>query len=207
MALATTRRSGMMLYSDPTSPYSHRTRLVVAEKGINVEVIDVKPGLLPEDLIDVNPYNTMPTLVDRELVLYDSRVIMEYLDERYPHPPLLAVDPVSRAKTRLVQFRIEQDWYGLIPELVVRSDKRNAKARQMFAEGLVSSAEVFAAMPYFLSEEMTLADCCLVPLLWRLPSFGVEVPEKGPVAEYMKRMFDRPGFQDSLSEYERDLRD
>lgn len=207
MAQVTTRRSGMVLYSDPTCPYSHRTRMVVAEKGINVEVVDVKPGQLPEDLIDVNPYNTLPTLVDRELVLYDSRVIMEYLDERYPHPPLLAVDPVSRAKTRLVQYRIEQDWYGLIPELTVRSDKRNTKARQMFRDSLAGSAEVFAAMPFFLSEELTLADCCLVPLLWRLPSFGVELPEKGPVAEYMKRMFNREGFQESLSDYERDLRD
>lgn len=207
MAHVATRRPAMMLYSDPTSPYSHRTRLVVAEKGVNVEIIDVKPAQPHEDLVDINPYNTLPTLVDRDLVLYDSRVIMEYLDERYPHPPLLAVDPVSRAKTRLVQFRIEQDWYGLIPELTVRSDKRNVKARQLFREGLAASAEVFAAMPYFLSQELTLADCSLVPLLWRLPSYGVEVPERGPVAEYMKRMFDRPSFQESLSEYERDLRD
>jgi len=200
-------RSGMTLYSDPTCPYSHRTRLVVAEKGIAVDVVDAQPGRLPEDLIDLNPYNSMPTLVDRDLVLYDSRVIMEYLDERFPHPPLLPVDPVSRAKTRLVLYRIESDWYSLLPDLGSRSDKRVAKARKALADGLQASGEVFSAMPFFLSAELSLVDCCLAPLLWRLPLYGVELPARSPVRDYMKRMFARPAFQESLSEAEREMRD
>jgi RNA polymerase-associated protein len=197
----------MTLYSDPTCPYSHRTRLVVAEKGIAVDVVDAQPGRLPEDLIDLNPYNSMPTLVDRDLVLYDSRVIMEYLDERFPHPPLLPVDPVSRAKTRLVLYRIENDWYSLLPDLGSRSDKRVTKARKALADGLQASGEVFSAMPFFLSAELSLLDCCLAPLLWRLPLYGVELPARSPVQDYMKRMFARPAFQESLSEAEREMRD
>ena len=197
----------MTLYSDPTCPYSHRTRLVVAEKGIGVDVVDAQPGRLPEDLIDLNPYNSLPTLVDRDLVLYDSRVIMEYLDERFPHPPLLPVDPVSRAKTRLVLYRIESDWYSLLPDLGSRSEKRVAKARKALADGLQASGEVFSAMPFFLSAELSLVDCCLAPLLWRLPLYGVELPARSPVRDYTKRMFARPAFQESLSEAEREMRD
>ena len=203
----TARRSGMTLYSDPTCPYSHRTRLVVAEKGINVDIVDAQPGHLPEDLIDLNPYNSMPTLVDRDLVLYDSKVIMEYLDERFPHPPLLPVDPVSRAKSRLVQHRIEHDWYGLITDLGSRSEKRVSKARKALADGLQASGEVFSAMPFFLSNELTMVDCMLVPLLRRLPVYGVELPARSPALDYMKRMFARPAFQESLSEGEREMRD
>jgi RNA polymerase-associated protein len=207
MTQAIARRSGMILYSDPTCPYSHRTRLVVAEKGINVEIVDAQPGHLPEDLIDLNPYNSMPTMVDRDLVLYDSRVIMEYLDERFPHPPLLPVDPVSRAKSRLVQHRIENDWYGLITDLGSRSEKRVTKARKTLADGLQASGDVFSAMPFFLSAELSLIDCILVPLLWRLPVYGVELPARSPAHDYMKRMFARPAFQESLSEAEREMRE
>lgn len=201
------RRSGMTLYSDPTCPYSHRTRLVIAEKGINVDIVDCQPGRLPEDLIDLNPYNSMPTLVDRDLVLYDSKVIMEYLDERFPHPPLLPVDPVSRAKSRLVQHRIEYDWYGLITDLGSRSEKRVSKARKALADGLQASGEVFSAMPFFMSAELSMIDCCLAPLLWRLPVYGVELPARSPALGYMKRMFARPAFRESLSEAEREMRE
>lgn len=201
------RRSGMTLYSDPTCPYSHRTRLVIAEKGINVDIVDAQPGHLPEDLIDLNPYNSMPTLVDRDLVLYDARVIIDYLDERFPHPPLLPIDPVSRAKSRLVQHRIERDWFGLIPDLGSRSEKRVTNARKLLLEGLQSSGELFAALPFFMSSELSVLDCCLAPLLWRLPVYGIDLPARGPAQDYMRRMFARPAFRASLSEAEREMRE
>lgn len=208
MGVVANKRSVMMLYSDPLCPYSHRARIVLAEKGINVDVQYVDPANLPEDLIDLNPYQTLPTLVDRDLVLYDARVIMEYLDERFPHPPLMPVDPVSRAKSRLVVYRIERDWFSLVPDLESGTEKKAAKARQMLSESLTASAEVFAAMPFFLSEEFTMVDACLAPLLWRLPKYGVELPSAArPVLQYAERIFSRSSFQDSLSEAERELRE
>jgi len=208
MGVVANKRSVMMLYSDPLCPYSHCARIVLAEKGINVEVQYVDSANLPEDLIDLNPYQTLPTLVDRDLVLYDARVIMEYLDERFPHPPLMPVDPVSRAKSRLVMYRIERDWFSLLPDLESTCEKKAAKARQVLSDSLTASAEVFAAMPFFLSEEFTLVDACLVPLLWRLPTYGVELPAAAkPVLQYAERIFSRSSFQDSLSESERELRE
>jgi RNA polymerase-associated protein len=181
--------------------------MVLAEKGINVEVQFVEPNKMPEDLLDLNPYNSLPTLVDRDLVLYDSRVIMEYLDERFPHPPLMPVDPVSRAKSRLVRFRVEEDWYSLIPDLQSSGEKKSSNARKMLRDSLTASAEVFAIKPFFLSDEFSMADCYIAPLLWRLESYGVELPkEAAPVLDYAERIFARPGFQESLTEAERELR-
>src|SRR5918999_4878195 len=121
----------MTLFSAPNDPWSHRTRIVLAEKGISIDIVSVEPGKFPEDLLDLNPYHSVPTLVDRDLVLYDSRVIMEYLDERFPHPPLMAVDPVSRAKSRLALYHIERDWYSLLPDFVAGGDKRSIAGRQI----------------------------------------------------------------------------
>ena len=208
MALVANRRSVMNLFSSTTCPQSHRVRMVLAEKGITVEIIDVDASHKPEDLIDLNPYNTVPTLVDRELVLYDSHTIMEYLDERFPHPPLMPVDPVSRARTRLALFRIEQDWYGLVNALESKGEKTSAKARKELRDSLTSSAEVFAAKPYFLSDEFTLADASIVPILWRLTRYRVELPRQAkPVLDYAERMFERESFQASLSEAEREMRE
>ncbi len=182
--------------------------MVLAEKGITVDIIDVDDANKPEDLIDLNPYNTVPTLVDRELVLYDSRTIMEYLDERFPHPPLMPVDPVSRARTRLALFRIEQDWYGLVSALESKGEKTSAKARKELRDSLTSSAEVFAAKPYFLSDEFTLVDASIVPILWRLTRYRVELPRQAkPVLDYAERMFGRESFRASLSEAEREMRE
>jgi len=111
------RRSVMTLFSAPADPWSHRTRLVLAEKGIAIELVNVDPNALPEDLIDLNPYHSVPTLVDRDLVLYDSRVIIEYLDERFPHPPLMPIDPVTRAQFRVALYRVERDWYALAHDI------------------------------------------------------------------------------------------
>ena len=206
MAVVANRRSVMTLFSSPTSPDSHRVRMVLAEKGITVEIVDVDATNKPEDLIDLNPYNTVPTLVDRELVLYDSRAIMEYLDERFPHPPLMPVDPVSRARSRLALYRIEKDWYELVPALESRGEKTASKARKMLRDSLTAGAEVFAAKPYFLSDEFSLVDAAIVPILWRLQRYKVELPRQAkPVIQYAERMFARESFQASLSEAEREM--
>ncbi len=208
MALVANRRSVMNLFSSGICPHSHSVRMVLAEKGITVEIVDIDVNQKAEDLLDLNPYNTVPTLVDRELVLYDPHTIIEYLDERFPHPPLMPVDPVSRARTRLALYRIQQDWYELVPALESKGEKTSAKARKQLSDSLTASAEVFAAKPYFLSDDFSLVDTMVVPILWRLPKYRIELPRQAkPVADYAKRMFERESFQASLSEAEREMRE
>jgi RNA polymerase-associated protein len=206
MALVANRRSVMTLFSSATDPESHRVRLVFAEKGITVEVVDVDAGNKPEDLVDLNPYNSVPTLVDRELVLYDPRTIMEYLDERFPHPPLMPVDPVSRARARLALYRIEKDWYPQLPALESKSEKVYTKARKILRDSLTSSAEVFGAKPFFLSDEFSLVDATIIPVLWRLKHYRIELPRQAkPVMQYAARMYARESFQASLTDAEREM--
>jgi RNA polymerase-associated protein len=206
MALVANRRSVMTLFSSTTDPESHRVRLVFAEKGITVEVVDVDASNKPEDLSDLNPYNSVPTLVDRELVLYDPRTIMEYLDERFPHPPLMPVDPVSRARARLALYRIEKDWYEQLPALESRSEKVFTKARKILRDSLTASAEVFSAKPFFLSDEFSLVDATIIPILWRLKHYRIELPRQAkPVMQYAARMFERDSFRASLSDAEREM--
>ena len=206
MAVIANRRSVMTLFSRPTDIHSHRTRLVLAEKNINIEIANVAGPDLPEDLMDLNPYHTVPTLVDRDLTLYDSRVIIEYLDERFPHPPLMPVDPVTRAQFRLALFRIEKDWYAIAEE-ADPDGKLSAKSRKMLRESILQGAELFAAKPFFLSEEFSLVDCTIAPILWRLPLYGIELgSEAEAIEEYMKRVFERRSFQQSLTELEHEMR-
>ena len=209
MAVVANRRSVMTLFSRPTCPHSHRVRLVLAEKSINIEIVNVEGPKLPEDLLDLNPYHSVPTLVDRDLVLYDSRVIIEYLDERFPHPPLMPVDPVTRAQFRLALFRIEKDWYTLAEQIEEAQErKQSTKARKILREGLLSSAEVFKAKTFFLSDEFSLVDCTIAPVLWRLPFYGIELPSQAqPIIQYMDSVFSRNSFQDSLTELEREMRE
>jgi len=196
----------MTLYSNPRSAYSHRVRLVLAEKNITVDIVDADPQDLPGDVMDLNPYGTLPVLVDRELVLYESRIIMEYLDERFPHPPLLPVDPVSRASARLYLFRVDHDWYRLM-SLILASGKEVQGARKQLRDSLVRSAGVFGGKPFFMSDEFSLVDCSIAPLLWRLPSLGVELPTQAKAIQaYAERMFRRDSFVRSLTEPERELR-
>lgn len=208
MAVIANRRSVMTLFSKPTCIHSHRTRLVLAEKNINIEVASVDGPDLPEDLMDLNPYHTVPTLVDRDLVLYDSRVIIEYIDERFPHPPLMPVDPVTRAKFRLALFRIEMDWYQLAEQFDAEGDRKlPAKSKKMLRESILASVELFAAMRYFLSEDFSLVDCTIAPILWRLPVYGIDLGSQAePIEIYMKRVFERPSFQVSLTELEQEMR-
>ena len=208
MAVIASRRSVMTLFSRPTEIHSHRTRLVLAEKNINIEIATVIGSDLPEDLMDLNPYHTVPTLVDRDLTLYDSRVIIENLDERFPHPPLMPVDPVMRAQFRLALFRIETDWYSLAEEAESGGDyKLGTKSRKLLRESILQSAELFAAKPYFLSEEFSLVDATIAPVLWRLPMYGIELGRAAePIEAYMERVFARKSFQKSLTELEQEMR-
>lgn len=208
MALIANRRSVMTLFSRPTCPHSHRTRIVLSEKSINVEIVDVDGPSLPEDLMDLNPYHSVPTLVDRELVLYDSRVIVEYLDERFPHPPLMPVDPVTRAQFRLALFRIERDWYSLVDEIESASDKkRTVRARKILRESILASSEVFASRDFFLSDEFSLVDASIAPVLWRLEHYGIDLGAEGEAIDgYCERVFARPSFRKSLTELEQEMR-
>jgi RNA polymerase-associated protein len=198
----------MTLFSSPTCFYSHRTRLVLAEKNIRVEIVKVEGTDLPEDLLDLNPYHTVPTLIDRDLVLYDSRVIIEYLDERFPHPPLMPVDPVTRAQFRLALYRIEKDWYSLADQIEAASDPKQAsRTRKILEESIVASSEVFGAKKYFLSNDFSLVDCSIAPILWRLQSYGIEIPaHANSITNYMNDVFSRRSFQESLTELEQEMR-
>jgi len=200
----------MVFFSDPTDHYSHRVRIVLAEKGVTVDLVEGDTAHPPAELGDLNPYNSLPTLVDRDLVLYQSHVMMEYLDERFPHPPLLPVYPVARAESRLFMWRIERDWCGLIESIQnSRSDNVVKKATKELREGILAIAPIFTEKPFFMNDEFTLVDCCIAPILWRLPSLGVDIrPSKQskPLLAYMEALFNRESFQQSLSEQERELR-
>ena len=208
MAVIANRRSVMTLFSTPTDAWSHRVRLVLAEKSLNIDVIDVEDENFPEDLLDLNPYNSVPTLVDRDLVLYDSGVIIEYLDERFPHPPLMPVDPVTRAQFRLALYRIEEDWYSLADEIEEGGDRKPVtRARKALRDSILSSVEIFGAKRFFLSDDFSLVDCSIAPILWRLEVFGIDLslPAK-PIQRYMEEIFSRPSFQGSLTELEQEMR-
>jgi RNA polymerase-associated protein len=204
------RRSSMTLFSDPTCQYSHRVRIVLAEKGVTVDIEDIEANGVTEEILEANPYGTLPTLVDRDLALYESKVVMEYLDERFPHPPLLPVYPVARAQSRLWIHRIERDWCTLIDQIVASPDSKKAEAaRKELRESLISVASIFADMDFFMNEEFTLVDCCLGPMLWRLPQLGIDLPSNRqvkPLLDYMDRLFARPSFEESLTDLEREIR-
>jgi RNA polymerase-associated protein len=205
--LVAPRKHVMTLYSGTTDPWSHRTRIVLYEKDIECQVVEVDPGKKPRELADLNPYNELPTMVDRDLVLYGSHIINEYLDERLPHPPLMPVDPVSRAKARLQLMRIDRDWYSLVSELSGNDKKGTAKARNTLRDGLTVVSPLFKEQPFILGSELSLVDCSLAPLLWRLDYYGVELPRQAkPILDYADRLFARKSFRLSLTEAERTLR-
>ena len=203
------KRSSITLFSDASDHYSHRVRMVLAEKGVSVDVVDVDPANKPEDLIELNPYNTLPTLFDRDLVLYQSTIIMEYLDERFPHPPLLPVYPVARAQSRLLIHRIEQDWSPKIDVLMSPKSKEAAvtKARKELRDDLLAIAPIYDEKPFFMSEEFTLVDCCVAPILWRLVPMDIKLPEKQTrgMLKYMQAIFERDSFRASLTEAELEM--
>jgi len=207
---AVSKRSAMTLFSDSTSHYSHRVRIVLAEKGVSVDLVETEDGVPVPELGDLNPYNTIPTLIDRDLILYESKVMMEYLDERFPHPPLLPVYPVARAESRLFMYRVERDWCSLV-DTILHSSKSSdvAVARRDLGDSLTALSPIFAEKPFFMSEEFTLVDCCIAPILWRLSALGVEIKaskQTKPLYGYMDSLFGREAFQESLSIQEREMR-
>jgi len=197
----------MALYSSETSLDCHRVRFVLAEKGINVDIVNVSVDeSAAADLAELNPYNQTPTLVDRDLLLYDAGVINDYLDERYPHPPLMPVDPVSRAQLRLVHHRILQDWYSLAYDIESSEGKDAEQAARQLKEGIIAANELFKVSDYLLSDELTLVDCSLGPLMWRLSHYGVKLGKPGAsVQAYAKRVFSRASFKSSLTMAEREM--
>lgn len=204
-----TKRSVIVLFSDSKSPSSHRVRLVAKEKDIPIEVIDVDVDNMPEDLLELNPYATLPTLVDRELVLYDPQVIIEYLDERFPHPPLMSVDPISKARSRQMLRQIETEWYPLV-DTIANSDDEEAvtTARRNLQERLIQLIPVFDHKPYFMNDDYSLVDISMSVLLWRLPSLGIELPKSAkPIMDYAEKVLTREMFVESLSDDEIDMRD
>lgn len=204
MAVSANKRAVMTLFSGANDMYSHQVRIVLAEKGVNVDIHYVTPDNMPEDLYEVNPYGNVPTLIDRELGLYRANIINEYLDERFPHPPLMPVYPVARGRCRLMMDRIENDWYTLARKV----EAGDESAVQELKESILSIAPVFAEEPYFMSEEFSLVDCYLAPLLWRLPAWGIELDGAAAkdIKSYMLRVFERESFQASLTDAEKDIR-
>ena len=197
----------MTLYSDPNNAQSHRVRIVLGEKDLVFKIEEVLSGQNNEDLIALNPNNTTPTFVDRNLVLYESRVIMEYLDERFPHPPLMPVDPVIRAKTRMVLHYIEKDLYGLLDDVKSSGEKKSSTAKQKLKENLLLSLDFIQGKKYFLSDDFSIIDCSMAPILWRLPEFGIELPKGAkPIIKYSERLFERSSFLENLSEQEEEIR-
>ncbi len=207
MTLLANRRSVMSLYSDPIDPMCHAVRFVLAEKAINVEIQNVTDEERPEDLVDLNPYNEILTLVDRELVLYEPQIIMEYLDERFPHPPLMPVDPVARASSRLYRYRIQQDIYSLVGDLEAKSEKVAEAARKQLRDQLTAIAPIFTQTKYFMSEDYSLVDCYIAPILWRLGHYGVKLPAAAKaLVRYGNSIFEREAFEASLTEFEEEMR-
>ncbi len=198
------RKSVMTLFSSPDCAMSHCVRFAMFEKGVTTEIEYYDPTEPPEDLLELNTNAISPTLMERDLVLYDSRIIMEYLDERFPHPPLHQMDPVSRAKARMIIKRIDQDWYQLLDEILQSGEKKSARAKKMLKESLISANPIFQAQPFFMNDEFSLIDCALAPLLWRLPSLGLELPGEA-ISNYAERLFTRGAFIASLSDIEKDM--
>lgn len=202
----------MILYSDRDDHYSQRVRIVLAEKDITAEINEAKPEETSDEILSISPYHKLPILVDRELAIHDPSVMMEYLDERFPHPPLLPVYPVARASSRTLMLRIDREWCPLVDKLILadQSEKQLMKVREELLHEISSIAPTFKENKYFMSDEFTLVDCCFAPILWRLPSIGIKLPVNRhlkPLLDYQKEVFKRPGFLDSLSSLERDLKE
>ena len=212
MAIITNKRSVMTLYSGAIDILSHRVRIVLAEKGVSFDVINVETRGKPEDLLELNPYGSVPTLVDRELALYEPNIIAEYLDERFPHPPLMPVYPVARAKARLIMYRFDREWGPLIRILEAGETAGKESEMRVAAKELTSYilqlASVFNSSHYFMGDEFTLVDCCIAPVLWRLPAWGITFSptEAKAINKYANRVFQRDSFQASLTESEQELR-
>ena len=207
-AMSPRMRNALTLFSATDDVVCHRVRLVLAAKGVTYDFIAVDPQDPPEDLIDLNPYHSVPTLVERDLVLYAASVVSEYVDERYPHPPLMPVEPLARARLRLAMLRIEHDWVPQVQAIQLGNKQQAEAGRKRLKELLAQSVPLFKAYKFFLNPEMSLADCAMAPIIWRLPALGIALPKEcKPIEDYGMRIFRNPGFTRSLTPEERLLRE
>jgi RNA polymerase-associated protein len=206
MGLIANRKSVMTLFSGNSDIHSHRVRIVLAEKGVNVEIVYVDAQNPPEDLLELNPYGNLPTLVDRDLVLYDSQVIMEYLDERFPHPPLMPIDPVSRGRSRMTLNRIQRDWDTLVDKLTQARQESSRESKEL-QESLTVVSPIFEQKAFFMNDEFSLMDCSVAPIMWRLSEYGIILSTLAkPLRDYANRLFSMESFVNSLSEVEREIK-
>jgi len=197
----------MTLYSGTTCLFSHRCRIVLYEKGMDFQIVDVDLYNMPEDLAVMNPYNRVPVLVERDLILYEANIINEYVDDRFPHPQLIPADPVMRARARLFLFRFELELFSQIDAIEQGSQKTADKARAVIRDNLMQIAPVFAKQRYMLGEEFSMLDVAIAPLLWRLDHYGIQLGKQAaPLMKYAERLFSRPSFIESLTAPERVMR-
>jgi RNA polymerase-associated protein len=197
----------MTLYSGSTCPYSHRCRIVLFEKDMDFEVIDVDMHNKPEEIASISPSGKMPVLVERDLILTESNIINEYIDERFPHPQLMPPDPVMRARARLVLFNFEQDLFSHVNTLEHSLGKGSDKARQEIRDSLTQLTPILTKQKYLMNDEFSMLDVAIAPLLWRLEHYGIELPKvAAPVLKYRERLFSRPAFINALTPTEKALR-
>ena len=197
----------MKLYSGSVDPFSHRCRIVLFEKGMDFEVIDVDLANKAEDLAVLNPYGAVPVLVERDLILSEANIINEYIDERFPHPQLMPADPVMRARARLFLFRFEQELFCHIDTIEKGPQKSADKARVVIRDSLTQIAPVFVKQKYMLGDEFSMLDVAIAPLLWRLDYYGIQLPKQAaPLMKYAERIFSRPAFIEALTPSEKVMR-
>jgi RNA polymerase-associated protein len=197
----------MILYSGTTCPFSHRCRIVLYEKGMDFQINDVDLHGKKNELSVMNPYNRTPVLVERDLILYESNIINEYIDDRFPHPQLMPADPISKSRARLFLFRFENEIFSNIDFLEKGTDKQNSNAKISVRDSLLQIAPVFSKQNYILGDEFTILDVTLAPLLWRLDYYGIKLPKSAsPLLKYAERIFSRTSFIDSLTPSEKMMR-
>lgn len=197
----------MTLYSGTTCPYSQRCRIVLFEKGMDFQVIDVDMTNKPEDLAVINPYNRVPVLVERDLVLYEANIINEYIDERFPHPQLMPADPVMRARARLFLHNFEDQLFDHLEEMESSDAKVAEKARAIVRDNLTQIAPIFNKQEYMLGDEFSMLDVAIAPLLWRLGHYGIELPKQAaPLLKYAERIFSRPAYIEAMTPSEKAMR-
>ncbi len=199
------RKAAITLYSDPMGPDSHRIRILMQEKDIIANIVDTDPQNIPEELLELNPYGSIPTLVDRDLMVHEGGIIMEYLDERYPHPPMMPIDAVSRARVRLFMLQITQEWYPLVD--IIRFEKNDEKkvalAQKDLRDRIIALKPAFSHQPFFMNDDYSLLDMTIAPVLWRLPFLGISLPKHAkPIRDYMEKVFGRDAFMRSLTDQE-----
>ena len=197
----------MTLYSGTTDPYSHRCRIVLFEKGMDFQVIDVDLANKPEDLAIINPHNTVPVLVERDLVLEQANIINEYIDERFPHPQLMPADPVVRARARLFLHNFEEQLFDHIKDLESDNQKAADKARATIRDNLTQIVPLFSKQEYILGDDFSMLDVAIAPLLWRLGHYGIELPKQAaPLLKYAERIFSRPAYIEAMTPSEKAMR-